>query len=58
MTLTQIIRTILEFSAVVFLIWGYAHEDRFVAFERRLFAAVRRRRLHIVRGGRAVQSER
>ena len=48
MTFGMILRTVFEFALVSFTLWGVFHEDRFVAFEHRLIAAVRRRRLKVV----------
>lgn len=47
----MIIRTVLEFAAVVFTLWAVFHEDRFAAFERRMISLLRRRRMRVIRGG-------
>ncbi len=52
MTLGMTITTILETLAVVFVLWAVLNEDRFVRFERRLFAKIRRSRLKVIEGGR------
>ncbi len=48
MTLTQALTTIFEILAVITLFWCFFNEDRLIAFERRLFAGARRRRLRVV----------
>ncbi len=48
MTFTQVLTTIFEICMVVTLFWCFFHEDRLIAFEKRLFALVRRRRLKVV----------
>ncbi len=49
MTFAQTLTTIFEILMVVALLWCFLNEDRLIAFERRVFAAFRRRRLHIVK---------
>ena len=48
MTFSQLLITIFEFLMVAALLWGVLHEDRLAAFERRLAANIRRRRLRVV----------
>ncbi len=48
MTFSQTIITIFEFLMVAALFWGFFHEDRLIAFERRLMSNIRRRRLRVV----------
>ncbi len=48
MTFTQVLTTIFEIAMVVTLFWCFFHEDRLIAFEKRLLALVRRRRLKVV----------
>ena len=43
MTFSQLLITIFEFLMVAALLWGFLHEDRLAAFERRLAANIRRR---------------
>lgn len=31
-----------EILIAMFIIWGFLHEDRFIAFERRLFGRIRK----------------
>ncbi|MBE6727622.1 MAG: hypothetical protein E7562_03125 [Ruminococcaceae bacterium] len=52
MSFGMFITTVLEIAAVVFVLWAVFHEDRFAAFEKRIFARIRRSRLKVVRGGR------
>ena len=49
MTFTQTIATIFEILMALGLFWCIIHEDRLIAFERKLFANIRRRRLKVVR---------
>ena len=49
MTFIQVLTTIFEISMVVALFWCFFHEDRLIAFERRIFANIRRRKLKVVR---------
>jgi hypothetical protein len=49
MTFIQLITTLLEISAFIGLIWCIFHEDTLVAFEERIFAAIRRKRLRVVK---------
>lgn len=44
--------TLLELAGVIALVWCIFHEDRLVAFEEKLFAAIRRKRLRIVKAER------
>lgn len=43
MTFTNVLWTIIEFAAGGFIIWGFFNEEKFVRFERRLFARLRRK---------------
>ncbi len=52
MTFIQLITTLLEISAFVGLIWCIFHEDTLVAFEEKVFAAIRRKRLRVVKARR------
>ncbi|MBQ4120051.1 MAG: hypothetical protein IJD45_06655 [Clostridia bacterium] len=52
MTFIQFITTLLELSAFIGLIWCIFHEDTLVAFEERVFAAIRRKRLRVVKARR------
>ena len=51
MSIGNIIRTVLELAAIIFVMWGLFNEDKFVAFEERLFARIRRNRFKIIKGG-------
>ena len=48
MTFIQVLTTIFEISMVVALFWCFFHEDRLIAFERKLLACIRRRKLKVV----------
>ena len=39
----MILRTLLEFAAVVLLIVGFINEKKVIAFENRIFAAIKRK---------------
>lgn len=49
MSVSSFLTTVFEFCMVAALIWCFFHEDRLVAFERRIFSHFKRRRLHIVK---------
>ena len=49
MSFLEILTTLFELAMVAALFWCFFHEDRLIAFERRLFAPLRRRRLRVVR---------
>lgn len=49
MTFMQTIATIFEVLMALSLFWCIFHEDRLIAFERKLFANIRRRRFKVVR---------
>ena len=53
MTFIDILRTLFEIIMVVGLIWCIFHEDRLVAFEEKVFALLRRKRLRVVRNHHA-----
>ena len=48
-----ILTTIIEFAVGGFIIWGFWHEDKVTACERRIFAAIRRKKLKVIKGGGA-----
>lgn len=48
MTFIQVLTTIFEISMAVALFWCFFHEDRLIAFERKLLACIRRRKLRVV----------
>ena len=48
MTLIQTLTTIFEIAMVLLLFWGFLNEERLVAFERKIFANIRRRRLRVI----------
>ena len=50
MSIGDIIRSILELAAIVFVVWGLFHEDKFVRFEEKLFAQIRRKRFKVIKG--------
>lgn len=49
MTLAFTLRSILEIILVVAVVWSIFHEDKFIAFEKRLISIIRRRRLRVVK---------
>lgn len=59
MTLSIALKTLFEVALVAFALWALFNEDKFIAFEERLVAYVRRRRLRIRNSGKnAVVSRR
>ena len=50
MVVSMVFRSVFELAMFVFIVWGIFHEDRLAAFERSAFAALRRRRLRVVKG--------
>ena len=53
MTFIDILRTLFEIAMVAGLLWCIFHEDRLVAFEEKVMAGFRRKRLHIARNSRS-----
>ena len=49
MSLSQIIKSLIELVMVVFAIWAVFHEDMFIAFEQRLVANRKRKRLKLIK---------
>ena len=47
MSFADFLRTLFEIVLVSFTVWGLFHEDRFIAFEDRLFSRIRRRHLKL-----------
>lgn len=52
MTFTDIIITLLEIAGASALIWCIFHEERLVAFEEKIFASIRRRRMRVLKNER------
>ncbi len=52
MTFIDILRTLFEIIMVVGLVWCIFHEDRLVAFEEKVLAVLRRKRLRVVKSQR------
>lgn len=48
MTFTDILITLVEIIMVGVTLWSLFHEDKFVAFEEKIKAHIRRRRLKVV----------
>lgn len=49
MSLSQIIKSLIEVAMVVFAIWAVFHEDIFVDFEQRLIANRKRKQLKLIK---------
>ena len=49
MNLSMLLRTLFEIAMFAAVLWGIFHEDRLVAFEKRIACFVRRRRLKVVK---------
>lgn len=47
MTISTVLMTIFETLLVAFGLWALFNEDKFIAFEERLVASVKRRRLKV-----------
>lgn len=56
MNLTGTLLTIFEIALVAFVIWAVFHEDRFIAFEDRIVAHFRRRKLKVIEGNNVAKS--
>lgn len=48
MTFLQVLTTIFEIGMVVALLWCFFHEDRLIAFERKVLSNIRRRRMRVI----------
>ena len=48
MTFLDILRTLFEIAMIAGLVWCIFHEDRLIAFEEKVMASFRRKRLRIV----------
>ncbi len=53
MTFIDILRTLFEITMVAGLLWCIFHEDRLVAFEEKVLALFRRKRLHVLKNERS-----
>ena len=49
MTVSIFLKTLFEVALVAFALWALFNEDKFIAFEERLVASIRRRRLRVRR---------
>ena len=49
MNLSMLLRTVFEIVMFAAVLWGIFHEDRLVAFEKRIACLIRRRRLRVVK---------
>lgn len=47
MTVSIFFKTLFEVALVAFALWALFNEDKFIAFEERLVASIRRRRLRV-----------
>lgn len=52
MSFSNVLITLFEIALVAVALWAVFHEDLFIAFEEKLLANVRRRRLKVLRGSR------
>lgn len=52
MSISDIIKSIVELTVIAFIVWGLFHEDRIVALEEKLFAYIRRKKFKIIKGSR------
>ncbi len=51
MSFVDVLLTIFEIALVSFTIWAVFHEERFIAFEDRIMARLRRNKLKVIKGG-------
>ncbi len=51
MSFQDVLLTIFEIALVSFTVWAVFHEEKFIAFEDRIMAKLRRNRLKVVKGG-------
>ena len=49
MNLSMLLRTLFEIAMFAAVLWGIFHEDRLVAFEKRIICYIRRCRLRVVK---------
>lgn len=49
MSFPMILRTVFEIALFAAIIWGFFHEDRLAAFERRIFCCLKRKRLKVIK---------
>ena len=49
MTVSIFLKTLFEVALVAFALWALFNEDKFIAFEEKIKAKLRRRRLRVVR---------
>ena len=53
MSLSFTLTSIFEILLVVAVFWGIFHEDKLIAFEKRLIAVIKRRKLRVVKSAPA-----
>lgn len=56
MTIGMFFVTVFEILLVGFTVWAVFHENKFIKFEDRLFARIRRRSLKVIKGGRTART--
>ena len=56
MNLGSTLLTIFEVALVLFTIWAVFHEDRFIAFEEKIAARIRRRKFKVIKGNSVAKS--
>ncbi len=52
MNFSDVLITLFEIALVAVALWAVLHEDMFIAFEEKLIAGIRRRRMKVLRGSR------
>ena len=50
------LQTVFEVFLVVAVFWGIFNEDKLIVLEKRLFAAIRRRRLRVIKAKRSAET--
>ena len=48
MSVLHLIQSVFELAVIVFIVWGFFNEDKFICFEKRLMSSIRRRKLKVV----------
>lgn len=49
MSAIHTLQTIFEFAAIIFIVWGFFNEDKFICFEKRLVSFFRRKKLKLIK---------
>lgn len=58
MSIGMVFSTVFEVALVAFTLWAIFHENKFIDFEDKLFARIRRRSLRVIKGGGTARTTR